>query len=196
MAPAMRAGIERRSMAALSGGHFAVDFASGSVPAMIPFLHRLASISAMRSQLCCSWRPRSRRRSCSLLFGLWSDRRGVLWLIPGGSRSLLLGVGGAAISPMYPVVVVACLRGWSWSGAFHPEGAKFAAYASGPKRASGMSYFNIGGNVGYAMGAFAVGRARRLARSRRRVGGDVAGARRVDRYCAGVAAPVDTRPGA
>ena len=34
----MRAGIERRSMLALSGGHLAVDFASGSVPALIPFL--------------------------------------------------------------------------------------------------------------------------------------------------------------
>ncbi len=35
--------------------------------------------------------------------------------------------------------------------AYHPEGAKFAAYASGRKRASGMSYFNIGGNSGYAL---------------------------------------------
>ena len=41
--------------------------------------------------------------------------------------------------------------------AFHPEGAKFAAYASGRKRASGMSYFNIGGNAGYALGAFVTG---------------------------------------
>ena len=36
--------------------------------------------------------------------------------------------------------------------AFHPEGSKFAAYTSGGKRASGMSYFSIGGNVGYALG--------------------------------------------
>jgi MFS transporter, FSR family, fosmidomycin resistance protein len=41
--------------------------------------------------------------------------------------------------------------------AFHPEGAKFAAYASGRKRASGMAYFNTGGNTGYALGAFATG---------------------------------------
>jgi len=36
--------------------------------------------------------------------------------------------------------------------AFHPEGSKFAAYASGTKRASGMSLFSVGGNVGYALG--------------------------------------------
>jgi FSR family fosmidomycin resistance protein-like MFS transporter len=36
--------------------------------------------------------------------------------------------------------------------AYHPEGSKFAAFASGDKRASGMSYFSIGGNLGYALG--------------------------------------------
>ena len=41
---------------------------------------------------------------------------------------------------------------WARScGSFVSEGAKFAAYASGVRiRASGMSYFNIGGNTGYA----------------------------------------------
>ena len=34
----MREGIDRRGMIALSVGHLAVDFASGSVPALIPFL--------------------------------------------------------------------------------------------------------------------------------------------------------------
>ena len=36
--------------------------------------------------------------------------------------------------------------------AFHPEGSKFAAYASGQRRASGMSVFSVGGNIGYALG--------------------------------------------
>ena len=49
------------------------------------------------------------------------------------------------------------LAGGLGVAAFHPEGAKFASYASGHKRASGMSYFNSGGNVGYALGAFVTG---------------------------------------
>jgi FSR family fosmidomycin resistance protein-like MFS transporter len=36
--------------------------------------------------------------------------------------------------------------------AYHPEGSKFAAYVSGRRRASGMSAFSIGGNVGFALG--------------------------------------------
>jgi MFS transporter, FSR family, fosmidomycin resistance protein len=143
-------------MAALSGGHFAVDFASGSVPALIPFLtdrfhlgYALAAMLLLAATV-----------SSSLvqpLFGLWSDRRGALWLIPGGAMLAGLGIGGAAISPVYPLVLLLVLAGGLGVAAFHPEGAKFAAYASGRKRASGMSYFNIGGNTGYALGAFATG---------------------------------------
>jgi len=143
-------------MTALSGGHFAVDFASGSVPALIPFLttrfhlnYALAGLLLLASTA-----------SSSLvqpLFGLWSDRRGALWLIPGGTLLAAVGVGGAAVSPLYPVVLLLVLAGGLGVAAFHPEGAKYAAYASGRKRASGMSYFNIGGNTGYALGAFATG---------------------------------------
>jgi FSR family fosmidomycin resistance protein-like MFS transporter len=91
------------------------------------------------------------------LFGLWSDRRGALWLIPGGALLAAVGVGGAAVSPSYPLVLLLVLAGGLGVAAFHPEGAKFAFYASGRKRASGMAYFNTGGNAGYALGAFATG---------------------------------------
>jgi FSR family fosmidomycin resistance protein-like MFS transporter len=141
-------------MTALSGGHLAVDFASGSVPALIPFMtdrfHLGYALAAMLLLAATA--------SSSLvqpLFGLWSDRRGALWLIPGGALLAALGVGGAAISPAYPLVLLLVLAGGLGVAAFHPEGAKFASYASGEKRASGMSYFNSGGNIGYALGAFA-----------------------------------------
>jgi FSR family fosmidomycin resistance protein-like MFS transporter len=152
----MRVGIDRRGMTTLSGGHLAVDFASGSVPALIPFItdrfdlsYALAALLLLAATI-----------SSSLvqpLFGLWSDRRGALWLIPGGALLAAVGVGGAAVSPAYPAVLVLVLAGGLGVAAFHPEGAKHAAYASGRKRASGMSYFNIGGNTGYALGAFVTG---------------------------------------
>jgi FSR family fosmidomycin resistance protein-like MFS transporter len=143
-------------MLALSGGHLAVDFASGSVPALIPFMtdrfHLGYALAAMLLLTATA--------SSSLvqpLFGFWSDRRGGLWLIPAGTMLAAVGVGGAAISPAYPLVLVLVLAGGLGVAAFHPEGSKFAAYASGRKRASGMSYFNTGGNAGYALGAFVTG---------------------------------------
>jgi FSR family fosmidomycin resistance protein-like MFS transporter len=152
----MRDGIDKRAMTALSGGHLAVDFASGSVPALIPFLtdrfdlnYAFAALLLLASTV-----------SSSLvqpLFGLWSDRRGALWLIPGGTILAAVGVGLAAVTPWYPVVLLLVFAGGLGVAAFHPEGAKYGAYASGRKRASGMSYFNIGGNTGYALGAFVTG---------------------------------------
>lgn len=152
----MRDGIDKRGMTALSGGHLAVDFASGSVPALIPFLtdkfhlgYALAALLLLAATV-----------SSSLvqpLFGLWSDRRGALWLIPGGTILGGVGVGFAAVSPYYPLALVLIFAGGLGVAAFHPEGAKYAAYSSGRKRASGMSYFNIGGNAGYALGAFVTG---------------------------------------
>ena len=152
----MRNGIDRRAMVALSGGHLAVDFASGSVPALIPFLtdrfhlnYALAGLLLLAATV-----------SSSLvqpLFGLWSDRRGALWLIPGGTILAAVGVGLAAVVPVYGAVLFLVFAGGFGVAAFHPEGAKYAAYASGRKRASGMSYFNLGGNTGYALGAFVTG---------------------------------------
>ncbi len=152
----MREGIDRRGMIALSTGHLAVDFASGSVPALIPFLTDKFDLNyAFAAMLLLASTASS--SVVQPLFGLRSDRRGALWLIPGGAALAAVGVGLAAISPTYVLVLVLVTVGGIGVAAFHPEGAKFAAYASGRELARGMSYFNIGGNSGYAFGAYATG---------------------------------------
>jgi FSR family fosmidomycin resistance protein-like MFS transporter len=151
----MRDELDRRAMATLSGGHLAVDFASGSVPALLPFLtlkfdlSYTATAALMLALLVSS-------SLVQPLFGLWSDRRGALWLLPGGVALAGLGTGLASAAPRYVIVVVLVFFAGIGVAAYHPEGTKFAAYASGRKRATGMSYFNIGGNTGYALGPIVV----------------------------------------
>jgi FSR family fosmidomycin resistance protein-like MFS transporter len=151
----MRDEIDRRAMATLSVGHLAVDFASGAVPALLPFvatefdLSYTATAAVMLSALVSS-------SLVQPLFGLWSDRRGAMWLLPGGVALAAVGVGAAAVAPAYSLVLVAVFVAGIGVAAYHPEGAKFAAFASGRHRASGMSYFNIGGNTGYALGPIVV----------------------------------------
>src|SRR5438876_2467531 len=142
-------------MALLSSGHLATDFANGALPALLPFLKDRFSLSytAVGAIVLAS------AASSSLvqpLFGLWSDRRGAIWLLPGGVAVAGVGIALASAASSYRLVLVLVVVSGLGVAAYHPEGSKFAAYASGHRRASGMSAFSIGGNVGYALGAVCV----------------------------------------
>jgi FSR family fosmidomycin resistance protein-like MFS transporter len=63
-----------------------------------------------------------------------------------------IGIALAAAAPAYWLVLLLVVISGLGVAAYHPEGSKFAAYAGGRKRASAMSLFSIGGNVGYALG--------------------------------------------
>lgn len=142
-------------MATLSSAHGATDFASGSVPALLPFFTEKFGLSYTLTAVVML----ALLVSSSLvqpLFGFWSDRRGALWLLPGGVALAGAALGLAAVAPSYALVVLLIFLAGIGVAAFHPEGAKFAAFASGRKRASGMSMFNIGGNTGYALGPIVV----------------------------------------
>src|SRR5580765_5665069 len=138
-------------MAVLSAGHCATDFSNGALPALLPFMvdrfrlsYTLAAVVMLASTA-----------SSSLVqpfFGAWSDRRGALWLLPAGVALAGVGIALAAASPAYWLVLLLVVVSGLGVAAYHPEGSKFAAYASGAKRASGMSLFSVGGNVGYALG--------------------------------------------
>ncbi|MBI4171905.1 MAG: MFS transporter [Actinobacteria bacterium] len=147
----MRAEIDRRAMVALSSGHLATDFASGAVPALVPFLVERYDLSYTQAAVLML----AALLSSSVVqpvFGLLSDKRGAMWLLPGGVALGGVGVALAAAAPSYPLAVALIFAGGVGIAAFHPEGSKFANYVSGPRRASGMALFNIGGNSGYALG--------------------------------------------
>ncbi len=150
----MRERIDVRAMTALSGGHLAVDFAGGALFVLIPYLHdkfqlsyTLAAVLVLCSAISGS--------VVQPLFGLWSDRRGAIWLIPVGVATGGTGMALAWVSPTYGLVVLFVIVSGLGTAAFHPEGSKLAAYVSGRRRASGMSLFSIGGNLGFGLGALA-----------------------------------------
>ena len=147
----MRPGIDKRAMTLLSAGHLGTDFANGTLPALLPFLvdrfdlsYTLAATLILASAVSSS--------VIQPLFGLWSDRRGALWLLPAGVGIAGVGIALAADAPSYWLVLLLVVVSGVGVAAYHPEGSKFAAYASGRRRASGMSAFSIGGNVGFALG--------------------------------------------
>jgi FSR family fosmidomycin resistance protein-like MFS transporter len=148
----MASQIDRRGISALSAGHFATDFSNGALPAALPFLvtrfglsytevGAVMLVSALASSL------------IQPLFGLWSDRRRAVWLLPAGVALSGIGMAAAAASGSYSLCVVLVGISGIGTAAYHPEGIKFANFVSGARRASGMSLFSIGGNMGVAVGA-------------------------------------------
>ncbi len=138
-------------MAALSSGHLATDFANGAVPALLPFLVARFDLSyTLAGLVMLAWAVSS--SVVQPAFGLWSDRRGAIWLLPLGLALGGVGIGLAAAAPSYWLVLALIVVSGLGTAAYHPEGSKFAAYVSGERRASGMSLFSVGGNLGYALG--------------------------------------------
>src|SRR5436189_3663795 len=147
----MRAGIDARAMTVLAAGHLGTDFANGALPALLPFLVERFDLSYT---LAATLMLASAASSSLIqpLFGLWSDRRGAIWLLPAGVALAGIGIALAAVAPSYWLVLVFVVVSGFGVAAFHPEGSKFAAFAGGRRRASAMSLFSIGGNLGFALG--------------------------------------------
>ncbi|HZU62025.1 MAG TPA: MFS transporter, partial [Solirubrobacteraceae bacterium] len=147
----VRTGVDRRAMAVLSAGHLFTDISQGSVPALLPFLivrDHLNYASASALVLAATI-------SSSLiqpLFGHLSDRRSLPWLMPLGPALGGLGIALVGVAPSYGVVFGLIVLSGIGVASFHPEGSRFANYVSGARRASGMSLFSVGGNVGFALG--------------------------------------------
>jgi MFS transporter, FSR family, fosmidomycin resistance protein len=144
-------GVDTRAMATLSLGHLCTDISQGSIPALLPFLIARDHLSyAAASALVLA-----ATISSSVIqpaFGHISDRYSLPWLMPVGPALGGLGVALVGFAPSYGLTFAAVLLSGLGVAAFHPEGSRFANYVSGPKRASGMSLFSVGGNVGFAVG--------------------------------------------
>ena len=142
--------MNRRAIALLSVGHFLIDLCQGVVPALVPFLVEgrdytdaaaaglVFAISATSSVV----QP---------IFGQLADRLAMVWLLPGSialtGAALALGVQ----APSYAVVLAAFGLSGLGVAAFHPEAARRAHLASGDRRTTGMSFFSIGGGLGFAL---------------------------------------------
>jgi len=151
-ATAAPVGVDRRGISTLAIGHACVDVTQGAIPALLPFLIRdrgwsygaaAALVLAMTG-------------SSSLLqplFGVIADRRSLSWLLPGGIVVAAVGIAlSGLVSDSQPLTFAFVALAGLGVGAYHPEGARYANYVSGERRASGMSLYSLGGNVGFALG--------------------------------------------
>ncbi|MCB0870553.1 MAG: MFS transporter [Solirubrobacterales bacterium] len=148
--------MDRRSIGVLAAGHAMVDACQGAVPAMIPFLisRRGYSYAEATSLLLVM-------TVCSSLlqplFGYLTDRRSISWLLPGGVMLGGLGIGLAGLADSHALTLAAVGLAGLGVGAYHPEGARNASFVAGSRRrATAMSFYGVGGNIGFAIGPLVV----------------------------------------
>jgi FSR family fosmidomycin resistance protein-like MFS transporter len=138
-------------IALLALGHLVVDLNQGGLLAVLPFLrnaHGLTYAQAAAIVLAANL-------TSSLiqpLFGYFSDQIARRWILPvsvflSGAGLALTGVAPGYVAVMALVVVMG-LGVASW----HPEGYKTATGVAGDRKATALSWFSLGGNVGLALG--------------------------------------------
>ena len=84
--------------------------------------------------------------------GLYTDRRPLPFLLPMGMVSTLIGVLMMSIAGSFPALLVAAALIGVGSSTFHPEASRVARIASGGRFGFAQSLFQVGGNVGSALG--------------------------------------------
>ncbi|WP_099865029.1 MFS transporter [Pararhizobium haloflavum] len=86
------------------------------------------------------------------LIGFYTDKRPMPYSLPVGMASTLIGLVLLAHAASYPFLLVgAALIGFG-SAVFHPESSRMARFASGGRFGLAQSLFQVGGNVGTAIG--------------------------------------------
>jgi MFS transporter, FSR family, fosmidomycin resistance protein len=146
-----RAGVDRHGMGVLALGHMMVDACQGAVPALLPFLvsQRGYSYAAASGLILAATVASS---VIQPFFGHFSDRRSLVSLLVAGPIVATVGIALVGITSSYGLTFLAVVLSGLGVAAYHPEASRFANYVSGTKRASGMSLFSLGGNVGVALG--------------------------------------------
>src|SRR2546425_324852 len=137
-------------IALLSLGHFVVDLNQGSLPAVLPFLksaHQLSYASAATIVLAANV-------ASSLvqpLFGYFADQTARRWMLP--ASVFLTGAGFAlmGLAPGYGALLALVAVMGLGVAAYHPEAYKTATNVAGDRKATALSFFSLGGNVGVAL---------------------------------------------
>jgi len=136
----------------LSFGHMCTDIVQGALPALLPYLKDRFSLSyTVTGTLLLAAHLTS--SVIQPLFGYATDRKPFPVLLSLGCLVSGIGIALVPFSPGFAWLVAFVMFTGLGTAAFHPEGFKATACIASVRRATGMSLFSVGGNLGFAIGA-------------------------------------------
>jgi FSR family fosmidomycin resistance protein-like MFS transporter len=135
----------------LALGHFVIDVTQGSLPAVLPFLKQQHALSyAQVATIVLAGNLTS--SIIQPLFGYLSDQIARRWILPLSVFVAGAGIALVGLTPGYGAVVALVVVMGLGVAAWHPEGYKTATVIAGDRKATALSWFSLGGNVGIAVG--------------------------------------------
>jgi FSR family fosmidomycin resistance protein-like MFS transporter len=143
--------INKKALAILSVGHFITDINQGALPALLPYFKEALNLSYTLSGVILL----SANLTSSIIqpaFGHLSDRKPMGWFLPLTPFIACLGIALAGFVSNYSLLLLCVMISGVGVASFHPEGFKTAYFFTGDKKATGMSLFAVGGNLGIAVG--------------------------------------------
>ena len=153
--PAATRPASRLTLFALSLGHGCADLCSGALWTLLPFLvverhysYEAVGLYALAASVATAL--------VQPLVGAHGDRGEARWLLPAGLVLAGAGIGAVGLTASYPLTLIAAIVCSIGVAAYHPEGARWARFASGSRVTANMSVFSVGGGLGYAVGPLLV----------------------------------------
>jgi FSR family fosmidomycin resistance protein-like MFS transporter len=135
----------------LSLSHLFTDLTGSALPAMMPFLKNTLQLSytAVGAVIMVSNMTSS---IIQPLFGYLSDRTEMKWLLPISIILTCVGFSFLGLASSFLVLLILVIINGLGIAVYHPEGTKIMHYFTGIRMATGMSFFQVGGNLGMALG--------------------------------------------
>ncbi len=149
--PADRARPNYRLLGLLALGHLVIDTNQGSLPALLPYLkvalgltYTATGVIVLMANITSSL--------VQPLFGFLADKTARRWLLPLSVFLSSLGFALSGVVPSYYAVLALVMVSGFGIAAYHPEGYRTATQVAGERKATGVSIFSTGGNIGIALG--------------------------------------------
>jgi FSR family fosmidomycin resistance protein-like MFS transporter len=140
-----------RILASLSFCHLLNDLMQSLLPSIYPLLKQTFGLSfgqigiiTLVNQIIAS--------VLQPVIGVYTDRRPLPYSLAAGMAFTLAGMVLLAFGPTYGAVIAASAFIGLGSAVFHPESSRVARLASGGRHGFAQAFFQVGGNVGSAVG--------------------------------------------
>ena len=149
--------VQRTSLAiilAVSASHLLNDFMQFLLPALYPLLKETYGLDYVQIGLI----TLSQQMTASILqplVGYYTDKTPRPYALAAAMVLALVGISLIATANSFGLLVVAAMIGGIGSAIFHPEASRVARLASGGRLGFAQSLFQVGGNLGTAIGPLA-----------------------------------------